>query len=98
MCLADILGNPREFSGTGDNAAALQTAKSTIPYRDVAAWRSDFFACLIYQSASSLRTESNTANWVPSGGVTLAVLSPPAPENVANWQTQFFSPRKSLRP
>src|SRR5437899_6918788 len=22
----------------------------------------------------------------------------PAPKNVANWQTQFFSPRKSLRP
>jgi hypothetical protein len=28
--------------GNGDNVVALQTAKSTISYRDVAGWRSDF--------------------------------------------------------
>jgi hypothetical protein len=57
-----------------DNVATLQTDKSTIPYPDVARWRSEFFACLICRSASSLRTESNTANAMQVGGVTVAVL------------------------
>ena len=47
--------------------------QSAIPYRDVAGWRTDFFACPICRSASSLRTESNTANAMQRGGVTLAV-------------------------
>jgi hypothetical protein len=53
------------------------TDKSTVPYRDVAGWRSDFFACPIFRSASSLRTESNTANSMQGGGVTPAVLGVP---------------------
>jgi hypothetical protein len=57
MCLADILRNPENSRERGQRYGT-----STIPYRDVAGWRSDFFACLIYQTASSLRTESNTAN------------------------------------
>jgi hypothetical protein len=63
------------ISQEGDDVAALQTDKSAIPYRDVARWRTDFFACLICRSASSLRTESNTANATPGGGVTLAVFA-----------------------
>ena len=45
-----------------------------ITYRDVAVWRCDFFACPMSRSANLLRTESNTANALHGGGVTLAVL------------------------
>ena len=33
--------------------------------------------------------------WPPAGG---RESDPPGSKNVANWQTQFFLPRKSLRP
>ena len=65
-----------EFSTTG-TTSHFNLAKQNrclIPYRDVAAWRCEFFVCSRSRCANPLRTESNTANPMHGGGVTLAVL------------------------